>query len=110
MVAGLEEADRGHGPHRRAGGQRRRPQDRDVAMVFQSYALYPHLTVRKNIEFPLRHRGVAPRREMAGRVDEAAETLSLSRLLGRKPARALGRAAPAGGPGPGHRARARWSS
>ena len=49
--------------------------DRDVAMVFQSYALYPHLSVRKNIEFPLRSRHVAAH-EMAGLVEGVAESLS----------------------------------
>ncbi len=63
--------------------------DRDVAMVFQSYALYPHLSVRKNIEFPLRSRHVAAH-EMAGLVDGVAESLQLSGLLGRKPAELSG--------------------
>ncbi len=65
------------------------PKDRDVAMVFQSYALYPHLTVAKNIEFPLRQRGVA-KEERATKVKRAAETLGLGELLGRKPAQLSG--------------------
>ncbi len=65
------------------------PKDRDVAMVFQSYALYPHLTVGKNIEFPLRQRGVA-KEERATKVKRAAETLGLGELLGRKPAQLSG--------------------
>ena len=65
------------------------PKDRDVAMVFQSYALYPHLTVAKNIEFPLRQRGV-DKEERAAKVKIAADTLGLSALLGRKPAQLSG--------------------
>jgi multiple sugar transport system ATP-binding protein len=65
------------------------PKDRDVAMVFQSYALYPHLTVAKNIEFPLRQRGVA-KDERAAKVKRAAETLGLGELLGRKPGQLSG--------------------
>ena len=60
------------------------PQDRDVAMVFQGYALYPHLSAADNIAFPLRMRGV-PRAERELRVREVAETLGLGALLGRKP-------------------------
>ena len=65
------------------------PKDRDVAMVFQSYALYPHLTVGKNIEFPLRQRGV-DKEERATRVKRAAETLGLATLLDRKPGQLSG--------------------
>ena len=65
------------------------PKDRDVAMVFQSYALYPHLTVAKNIEFPLRQRSVE-KEERAAKVKRAADTLGLSALLGRKPAQLSG--------------------
>jgi multiple sugar transport system ATP-binding protein len=62
------------------------PQDRDVAMVFQGYALYPHLSARENIAFPLRMRGV-PAAERRRRVDEAASMLGLAqgRLLDRRP-------------------------
>ncbi len=63
--------------------------DRDVAMVFQSYALYPHMTVRRNIEFPLRSRGL-PAPERARLVAEAAEALALTDLLERKPAKLSG--------------------
>ena len=65
------------------------PKDRDVAMVFQSYALYPHLSVRRNIEFPLRSRGVAPAERDAA-MRRAAETLGLLDLLDRKPAQLSG--------------------
>jgi ABC-type sugar transport system ATPase subunit len=59
--------------------------ERDVAMVFQSYALYPHLTVRGNVEFPLRMRGV-PRAERVRRVEQVAALVELDGLLDRKPA------------------------
>ncbi|WP_405496368.1 ABC transporter ATP-binding protein [Nocardia sp. NBC_00511] len=61
------------------------PQRRDLAMVFQSYALYPHLSVAKNIGFPLRARR-RPRAQIAQRVSEVAATLELSALLERRPA------------------------
>jgi ABC-type sugar transport system ATPase subunit len=59
------------------------PQHRNVAMVFQSYALYPHKTVRHNIEFPLRNRRV-PHDERTRRTDEAARLLGLSDLMNRR--------------------------
>ncbi len=65
------------------------PKDRDIAMVFQSYALYPHMTVAKNIEFPLKSRGV-PKEERAAAVQEAAKMLDLDQLLERKPAELSG--------------------
>ena len=63
--------------------------ERDVAMVFQSYALYPHMTVRRNIEFPLRNRKV-PGDERDQLVADAAESLDLTELLDRKPAQLSG--------------------
>jgi len=65
------------------------PRRRDVAMVFQSYALYPHMTVRRNMEFPLRLRdvGKAERRRL---VEDAAALLGLSELLDRRPAQLSG--------------------
>lgn len=60
------------------------PRDRDVAMVFQNYALYPHLTVRENIAFPLRA-SKTPRHDALARADEVAESLGLGKLLARKP-------------------------
>ena len=63
--------------------------DRDVAMVFQSYALYPHLNVRRNIEFPLRSRHV-PAEERARLVTSTARSLGLETLLDRKPAQLSG--------------------
>jgi multiple sugar transport system ATP-binding protein len=89
IVAGLEEPDRGEV----ALGERVvndvDPKSRDVAMVFQSYALYPHLTVRKNIEFPLRQRHTAGE-ERGRRVEEVARSLGLDTLLDRKPAQLSG--------------------
>ena len=60
------------------------PKDRDIAMVFQNYALYPHMTVRENMSFALRLRHV-PKDEIARRVDAAAETLGLKSYLDRLP-------------------------
>ena len=65
------------------------PADRDVAMVFQNYALYPHLTVHENIAFPLELRGL-PTAEVGRRVAEAAARLGLAELLGRRPAELSG--------------------
>ena len=63
--------------------------DRDIAMVFQNYALYPHMTVARNLAYPLRQRGM-PRREIDRRVREVAEMLSLDELLKRRPAQLSG--------------------
>ena len=60
------------------------PSERDIAMVFQSYALYPHMTVRENMGFALRLRK-RPAREIEARVNEAAETLGLTSYLDRQP-------------------------
>ena len=60
------------------------PKDRDIAMVFQNYALYPHMTVRENLEFALKMRKV-PKQERVQRVAEAARMLELEPLLERKP-------------------------
>ncbi len=60
------------------------PGARDIAMVFQSYALYPHMTVGENIAYPLKKRGV-PKPEREQRVRQAAEMLKLTELLARKP-------------------------
>ena len=65
------------------------PQNRDIAMVFQSFALYPHRTVRKNISFPLEARDV-PDEEIDSRVEEAAAMLGITELLDRKPANLSG--------------------
>jgi ABC-type sugar transport system ATPase subunit len=65
------------------------PRDRDVAMVFQNYALYPHLSVRRNIEFPLKARRV-PAEERQRVAIQAAESLQLGALLDRKPSQLSG--------------------
>jgi multiple sugar transport system ATP-binding protein len=65
------------------------PKDRDVAMVFQSYALYPHMTVRRHLAFALELRGV-PRDQIDTQVRRAAGTLELDELLDRKPAQLSG--------------------
>ncbi len=65
------------------------PKDRDIAMVFQSYALYPHLTVRDNIAFALKLRKM-PKDEIARRVDEAARILELTENLDRRPGQLSG--------------------
>jgi len=84
MIAGLEDVTAGTIS---IGGRvvnNLAPKDRDIAMVFQSYALYPHMTVRENLEFGLRMRKV-PAPERAKRVASAAEILGMSHLLERKP-------------------------
>ena len=84
MVAGLEEISEGSVS---VGGRvvnRVPSRDRDVAMVFQSYALYPHLSVRQNIGFGLTLRKL-PKAEIRKRVDEAARTLGLEEYLDRRP-------------------------
>ncbi|MCC6738511.1 MAG: ABC transporter ATP-binding protein [Planctomycetia bacterium] len=84
LVAGLEQPDAGSikiGGRPMAGVE---PKDRDIAMVFQSYALYPHMTVLENIATPLRLRG-ASKAEAARKATETAERLGLSPLLSRRP-------------------------
>jgi multiple sugar transport system ATP-binding protein len=84
MVAGLEEITEGviRIGERVVNGLS--PKSRDIAMVFQSYALYPHLTVEDNIAFALRIKKMA-KAEIRHRVDDAAQILDLQALLGRKP-------------------------
>ncbi|UYP20079.1 sn-glycerol-3-phosphate ABC transporter ATP-binding protein UgpC [Rhodococcus sp. Z13] len=89
MIAGLEDISDGE---LRIGGERvneKAPKDRDIAMVFQSYALYPHMTVRENIAFPLTLAKV-PKDEITRKVDEAARILDLGQHLDRKPANLSG--------------------
>jgi multiple sugar transport system ATP-binding protein len=89
MIAGLEDISSGE---LSIGGERvneKAPKDRDIAMVFQSYALYPHMTVRQNIAFPLTLAKVA-KADIATRVEETAKILDLSELLDRKPAQLSG--------------------
>jgi multiple sugar transport system ATP-binding protein len=84
MIAGLEEVTEGS---IYIGDQRVNdvaPKDRDIAMVFQNYALYPHMTVYDNMAFGLKLRKY-PKEEIKARVGEAAEILGIQELLGRKP-------------------------
>jgi multiple sugar transport system ATP-binding protein len=84
MIAGLEEITSGT---LRIGDRVVNdvpPKDRDIAMVFQSYALYPHMSVRDNLAFGLKLRKVS-KTEIDRRVNEAAETIQLQKLLDRKP-------------------------
>jgi len=84
LVAGLEEADQGTITLAARDVTHLQPRDRDVAMVFQSYALYPHLTVRDNLSFGLKLRG-ADAKEIATRIEEASAMLGLEKLLDRLP-------------------------
>jgi multiple sugar transport system ATP-binding protein len=89
MIAGLEDVTAGE----IAIGDRDvtdlPPRSRDIAMVFQTYALYPHMTVRQNMGYGLKARRT-PKEEIARRVDEVAELLGLAELLERKPAQLSG--------------------
>jgi multiple sugar transport system ATP-binding protein len=84
MVAGLEEVTEGEIRIGERVVNHVPPRDRDIAMVFQSYALYPHLTVRDNIAFGLKIRKV-DKAEIDRRVENAAQILGLEQLLARKP-------------------------
>ena len=89
MIAGLEDISSGE---LRIGGDRvndKAPKDRDIAMVFQSYALYPHMTVRQNIAFPLTLAKMS-KPEIATKVEETAKILDLTELLDRKPGQLSG--------------------
>ena len=89
MIAGLEDITEGE---LRIGGRVVNdlpPRDRDIAMVFQSYALYPHMTVRENMGFAL-SLAKLPKADIAKRVQEAAEILDLTEQLDRKPANLSG--------------------
>ena len=84
MIAGLEEISSGNLKIGDRVVNDVPPKDRDIAMVFQSYALYPHMSVRDNLAFGLKLRKV-PKAEIERRVNEAAETIQLQKLLDRKP-------------------------
>jgi sn-glycerol 3-phosphate transport system ATP-binding protein len=89
LIAGLEAADEGTVEIAGRDVTHAPPARRGVAMVFQSYALFPHLSVAENIVFGLKVRRVA-RAERAARLKRAAEVLGLERLLDRKPAQLSG--------------------
>ncbi|TNY36561.1 ABC transporter ATP-binding protein [Thermomonospora catenispora] len=89
MIAGLEDITEGE---LRIDGERvneRAPRDRDIAMIFQSYALYPHMTVAQNIGFPLKLAGL-DKAAIAEKVEHAARLLGLTPYLDRKPAQLSG--------------------
>jgi multiple sugar transport system ATP-binding protein len=89
MIAGLESIT---GGELRIDGKRvneMAPKDRDIAMVFQSYALYPHMTVAENIGFPLRLAGI-PKQERTRQVRQAADMLRLDEQLTRRPGKLSG--------------------
>jgi multiple sugar transport system ATP-binding protein len=89
MIAGLEDISDGE---LKIGGEvvnSKAPKDRDIAMVFQNYALYPHMTVRENMGFALKLAKV-DQKEIDAKVEEAAETLDLTEHLDRKPANLSG--------------------
>ncbi len=85
MIAGLEEISKGELYIGDVLANNVAPKDRDIAMVFQNYALYPHMTVYDNMAFGLKLRKV-PKDEIKRRVDEAARILDITHLLDRKPA------------------------
>jgi len=89
MIAGLEEISRGTIAIGDGVVNDVAPKDRDIAMVFQNYALYPHMTVRENLEFGLKMRRT-PEAERKALVSEAADLLGLASLLDRKPAQLSG--------------------
>jgi len=89
MIAGLEDISSGE---LKIGGDvvnDRAPKDRDIAMVFQNYALYPHMTVRENMGFALKLAGT-DKAEIESKVEEAAKTLDLTQHLDRRPANLSG--------------------
>ena len=89
VVAGLEEPDDGSIFLGDVDATRLRPKDRDIAMVFQDYALYPQLPVRENLAFGLRRRKV-PRAQINSKLKELAQVLELEELLDRRPAQLSG--------------------
>ena len=103
MVAGLEDITDGE---LKIGGQvvnDRAPKDRDIAMVFQNYALYPHMTVRENMGFALKL-AKTPQEEIDRKVNEAARDPRPGAAPGAQAGQPLRWSAPAGGDGPRHRA------
>ncbi len=89
LMAGLEEATHGRILIGDKDVTDRPPRQRDVAMVFQSYALYPHMSVRQNLGYGLKVRRI-PKKDAKRRVEEVAQLLGLSELLDRRPAQLSG--------------------
>ena len=85
MIAGLESVTEGTISLDGAAINNRKPADRDIAMVFQSYALYPHMTVRENMSFGLEESTDLPDDEIRERVEDAAHMMGIGDLLDRKP-------------------------
>ncbi|MBB3562760.1 sn-glycerol 3-phosphate transport system ATP-binding protein [Rhizobium sp. BK512] len=84
MIAGLETVSDGEIQIAGRNVNKAEPAERDIAMVFQNYALYPHMSVRKNLEYGLKNRGT-PRTEIDRRIAEVAEILEIGPMLERKP-------------------------
>ncbi|WJR35084.1 sn-glycerol-3-phosphate ABC transporter ATP-binding protein UgpC [Mycobacteroides immunogenum] len=89
MIAGLEDISSGELTIAGERVNEKAPKDRDIAMVFQSYALYPHMTVRQNIAFPLTLAKMS-KADINAKVEEAAKILDLTDYLDRKPANLSG--------------------
>ena len=89
LIAGLEDVSSGRNLINGEDATEVSPAKRKLAMVFQSYALYPHMTVRKNIAFPLRMAGLSST-EQGKKVEDAAKVLNLSEYLDRKPGQLSG--------------------
>ena len=89
LIAGLEEVTSGTIEIGGTVVNNLEPKERDIAMVFQNYAIYPHMTVRKNIGFGLRSSKM-PRADKERRIDEIAEILGMTDLLSRKPSQLSG--------------------
>jgi multiple sugar transport system ATP-binding protein len=89
MIAGLEDISGGEVRIGDTVVNQMAPKDRDIAMVFQNYALYPHMSVRENMAFPLKLAG-APKEEIDSKVQEAARILDLTEHLDRRPANLSG--------------------
>ncbi|MBP5248339.1 MAG: ABC transporter ATP-binding protein, partial [Fibrobacter sp.] len=85
LIAGLESPSEGELLLHGEDASKLDPKDRDIAMVFQTHALYPHMTVRENLEFALRIKGVYSATEIKERIREAVDILDLAPLLDRKP-------------------------
>ncbi|MBW9054501.1 sn-glycerol-3-phosphate import ATP-binding protein UgpC [Rhizobium mesosinicum] len=84
MIAGLETVSDGEIQIGGRNVNKAEPAERDIAMVFQNYALYPHMSVRKNLEYGLKNRGT-PRAEIDRRIAEVADILEIGPMLERKP-------------------------
>src|ERR671935_1288284 len=89
MIAGLEDISEGELRIDDRVVNEIAPKDRDIAMVFQNYALYPHMSVRENMAFPLKL-AKTPQEEINSKVEEAARILDLEQHLDRKPANLSG--------------------